>query len=711
MWEFFWPLLTGAKLVVALPGAHRDAAYLADLIRKEEITTIHFVPSMLSAFLEAQGLELSCASLKRVICSGEALPYELQQRFFSILPAELHNLYGPTEAAVDVTYWACQRKSPLRTVPIGRPIANTQIYILDRHLQPTPIGVPGELHIGGIGLARGYFNRTELTAEKFIPDPFKSEPGARLYKTGDLARYLPDGAIEYLRRMDHQVKIRGFRIELGEIESVLAGLPGVREAVVVAREDVPGDKRLVAYLTTNGGEPVKNSELRGLLQAKLPDYMVPSVFVTLDRFPLTPNGKVDRKTLPAPDLAPPESGKDFVAPVTDMEKTLAGIWSQLLRTKQVGTQDNFFEAGGDSLLAIRLASKIKQALRFDLPARAIFQHPTIGELAKDLAGRKTSEPTSELIPLRMCDSGPTLVLLTGPGSLELFNLANLLPANASLYASMTPLPESVVRAAANRRASDLMRMEDLATPHVAALKKLKTTGPLLLTGYCFGGMLAYEVAQQLRREGRQVAGVVLLDTWMARPSRLWWEWTWIRGHIGNTLRKGPMYVWRKFRARVKFERDRIDDERRFLRGADSGEEMPWVVTERIYKFAMRGYNAQPLSCRGFVLLPVDDWMAQSYRRIDESMGAEKLFLGGVEVLEVPGDHVNILSRSSLPGLARSYEKITERFRPQNTPAENRGKPRPHSNGREYDNGSLIPAGFAAPFHSTPNLDVDAKKIG
>ena len=215
VWEFFWPLLTGAKLVVALPGAHRDAAYLADLIRKEEITTIHFVPSMLSAFLEAQGLELSCASLKRVICSGEALPYELQQRFFSILPAELHNLYGPTEAAVDVTYWACQRKSPLRTVPIGRPIANTQIYILDRHLQPTPIGVPGELHIGGIGLARGYFNRTELTAEKFIPDPFKSEPGARLYKTGDLARYLPDGAIEYLRRMDHQVKIRGFRIELG----------------------------------------------------------------------------------------------------------------------------------------------------------------------------------------------------------------------------------------------------------------------------------------------------------------------------------------------------------------------------------------------------------------------------------------------------------------------------------------------------------------
>ena len=226
VWEFFWPLLTGATLVVALPGGHKDGAYLANLIRKEKITTIHFVPSMLSAFLEQGELESSCASLKRVICSGERLPFELQQRFFSLLPAELHNLYGPTEAAVDVTYWACERESRLRTVPIGRPIANTQIHILDQHLQPAPIGVPGELHIGGIGLARGYHNRPELTAEKFIPDPFRSEPGARLYKTGDLARYLPDGAIEYLGRLDHQVKIRGFRIELGEIESVLASSPG-----------------------------------------------------------------------------------------------------------------------------------------------------------------------------------------------------------------------------------------------------------------------------------------------------------------------------------------------------------------------------------------------------------------------------------------------------------------------------------------------------
>ncbi len=382
VWEFFWPLLTGAKLIVAVPGGHKDGAYLANLIRQEKITTAHFVPSMLSAFLEQGGSESSCASLKRVICSGEALSFELQQRFFSLLPAELHNLYGPTEAAVDVTYWGCERESRLRTVPIGRPIANTQIHILDRHFQPVPIGVPGELHIGGIGLARGYHNRPELTAEKFIPDPFRSEPRARLYKTGDLARYLPNGAIEYLGRLDHQVKIRGFRIELGEIESVLAGLAGVREAVVVAREDVPGDKRLVAYLTAKDGEPSKVSELRGLLQAKLPEYMVPSAFVTLDRFPLTPNGKVDRKALPQPDQA--RAADAFVPPGTPTEVSLAKIWGEVLGLKQAGLHDNFFESGGHSLLATRAASRASAAFQVDLTLHTLFEHPTLVSLAEQI---------------------------------------------------------------------------------------------------------------------------------------------------------------------------------------------------------------------------------------------------------------------------------------------------------------------------------------
>ena len=314
VWEFFWPLLAGARLVVARPGGHKDAAYLARVIEEQQITVIHFVPPMLRVFLEDADAG-QCGSLRHVMCSGEALEFDLQELFFQRVRAQLHNLYGPTEAAVEVTHWTCQRNSSLGVVPIGRPVANTQTYILDRCLQPVPIGVPGELHLGGVQVGRGYHNRPELTAEKFIPDPFSAEAEARLYKTGDLARYLPDGAIEYLGRLDHQVKIRGFRIELGEIESVLAGHPGVREAVAVAREDVPGDKRLVAYLTRTAEELPSVPELRDLLQAKLPDYMVPSAFVTLERFPLTPNGKVDRKALPIPEIIAGQAASGYVAPV------------------------------------------------------------------------------------------------------------------------------------------------------------------------------------------------------------------------------------------------------------------------------------------------------------------------------------------------------------------------------------------------------------
>ncbi len=251
VWEFFWPLLTGACLVVARPGGHQDPAYLASLIEAEQITTLHFVPSMLQTFLLEPGLEERGQSLKRVICSGEALPLELQARFFARLGAELHNLYGPTEASIDVTSWQCRPQSGEWSVPIGRPIANTQIYLLDRAGHLVPVGVPGELYIGGVGVARGYYQRPELTAEKFVPDPFRYEAGARLFRTADLARYRPNGDIEFLGRIDHQVKLRGFRIELGEIETVLSQHPAIKEVVVLAREDAPGDKRLVAYLVSD----------------------------------------------------------------------------------------------------------------------------------------------------------------------------------------------------------------------------------------------------------------------------------------------------------------------------------------------------------------------------------------------------------------------------------------------------------------------------
>jgi len=380
VWEFFWPLISGAALVFARPGGHKDPDYLVALIKREKVTTAHFVPSMLQVFLEVDGLE-ACGSLKRVICSGEALPYEVQNRFFARMRAELHNLYGPTEAAVDVTYWQCRPESQDSIVPIGRPIANVQIYLLDKNLQPVPVGVAGELHIGGVGLARGYLNRPELTAERFIPDPFSVGKNGRLYKTGDLARYRADGSIEYLGRIDDQVKLRGFRIELGEIEAVLHEHPLVREARVVVREDIPGDRRLVGYIVCNQLTNSVGQQLREYLSQRLPHYMVPMI-IALDSLPLTANGKLDRRKLPAPeivkrDLEAQETGNEGR---NSIEQVLAEVWGEVLGIEQVGNYDNFFDLGGHSLTAMQVVARVKSRLGLQIKPRELaFQ--TLAQLA------------------------------------------------------------------------------------------------------------------------------------------------------------------------------------------------------------------------------------------------------------------------------------------------------------------------------------------
>ncbi|WP_248277637.1 non-ribosomal peptide synthetase/type I polyketide synthase [Brasilonema sp. UFV-L1] len=394
VWEFFWTLITGARLVVAQPEGHRDTSYLVNLILQQQITTLHFVPSMLQVFLEAEGLE-KCQSLKRVIASGEALPVQLQQRFFHRLDAQLYNFYGPTEAAVDVTFWQCKDSlTNQKTVPIGRPIANIQIYLLDKYLNPVPVGVTGEIYIGGVGVARGYLNRPELSAAKFITNPFSHEEGARLYKTGDLARYLRDGNIEYLGRIDNQVKIRGFRIELGEIEAVLTEHPKVQEAVVIAREDQPGEKRLVAYLVPYQEQVLNTSELRRFLKEKLPDYMVPSVFVMQSVLPLTPNGKLDRNALPTPDLSTSDLEEGLVAPSTPTEEILAQLWMEVLGRKQVSIYDNFFDIGGNSLLIIQVGNKVREIFNSNISVTDLFKYPTISNLAKYLSQENNVEQTA-----------------------------------------------------------------------------------------------------------------------------------------------------------------------------------------------------------------------------------------------------------------------------------------------------------------------------
>ncbi|HVQ09451.1 MAG TPA: amino acid adenylation domain-containing protein [Allosphingosinicella sp.] len=433
VWEFLWTLSEGARLEVARPRGHLDPAYLARTIQERGVSIVHFVPSMLTAFLSSGALS-SCASLRLVFASGEALPRSVAEAFLEASDAELHNLYGPTEAAIDVTshHVTVASGSP---IPIGRPIWNTQLYVLDDERRAVPQGVRGELYIAGDGLARGYLGRPALTAERFLDNPF-AEPGARMYRTGDIVRWRRDGELEYLGRTDDQVKLRGFRIELGEIEARLSGHPGVREAVVLAREDTPGDKRLVAYFTA--ADDVEIASLRAHLAAALPAYMVPAAYVRVDSFALTPNGKLDRKALRAPD----ESSlalKAYEAPVGEIETILAAIWQEVLGVDRVGRHDNFFALGGHSLLAVRVLERIRSmGLKADV--RRIFDAPNLSEFA---ATMETDAGTSPVPPNLITPDHekitPDLLPLVQLSQEEIDRIVETVPGGATNVQDIYPL--------------------------------------------------------------------------------------------------------------------------------------------------------------------------------------------------------------------------------------------------------------------------------
>ncbi|MFF4189938.1 amino acid adenylation domain-containing protein [Nonomuraea sp. NPDC001831] len=379
VWEFFWPLLQGACLVPVRPGGHRDPAHQRDLVKRHAVTTMHFVPSMLALFLEEANIE-SCASLRRVVCSGEELPPRTAARFFERLPGvELHNLYGPTEAAVDVSWHACR---PGETViPIGRPMPGCRLHVLDERLEPMPVGVPGQLHIGGVQVARGYAGRPGLTAERFVPDPY-GPPGARLYATGDLARLRADGELEFLGRIDDQVKVHGWRVELGEVEAALAADPRVRGVVVALRDDAPGGRGLVAYVDWTGDPSRLSHELRTGPARTLPSALVPQAFVPVTGFPVGPSGKLDRAALPSP-TGPGRSdlGTSYVAPETPLEEELCALWGELLGRDRVGVEDDFFALGGHSLLAVLLITRYREAYGIEMDLRVCFELTTVAEHA------------------------------------------------------------------------------------------------------------------------------------------------------------------------------------------------------------------------------------------------------------------------------------------------------------------------------------------
>jgi len=516
VWEFFWPLQTGARLVLAKPGGHKDAGYLRDLIRAEGVTTAHFVPSMLTVFLGEDGIE-ACTSLRLVVCSGEELPLATASTFTErFADCALHNLYGPTEAAVDVTSWHCTSATlaGLTSVPIGAPISNLRLYVLDEELNPVPIGVSGELFIGGVGLARGYHRRPALTAERFVPDPFATEPGARLYRTGDLARWrAPEqtsgavgpagGVLEFLGRIDDQVKLRGLRIELGEIESALREQDGVTEAVVIVREDSPGDKRLVAYLVGSAA----TGDLKAALKERLPEYMVPSAFVSLDTLPLTPNGKLDRKALPAPVLTR-EASVALVEPRTATERMLSGLWSQVLGVSTLGIDDDFFDLGGHSMLATLLVAKIRK-LNDGRPVGVmdLFQHRTIRDLAGFIDSATEEGPRHLLHELTrpVPAARRTLTYICVPyggGSAMVYQpLADALPDGCSLYALAIPGHDVGLD-------EEALPFDELTTRAAQEVLE-RLDGPIVLYGHCLGNAIMVEIARKIEAAGRPITALYI----------------------------------------------------------------------------------------------------------------------------------------------------------------------------------------------------------
>ena len=499
--EVFSALISGAQLVIPLGKSIGDSRYLIDLIISQKITIMSLPPSLLRAILDEEKVT-KCQSLKRVSCGAEALTMELVKDFKSKLPAKLFNVYGPTETCLSVTQWETNLEIRSNIAPIGRPIDNTKIYILDSQLQPVPIGVPGEIYIGGVGLARGYLNRSKLTAERFIKNPFKAD--GRLYKTGDLARYLPDGTIEFLGRIDHQVKIRGFRIELGEIETLLTQHPKIRETVVIVRENARENQVLVAYFIPTSEYIPSSIELREFLSRKLPHYMIPNVFIPLEQFPLTINGKIDLQNIPLASQIKQDTSDILLTPQDQLEQDLMVIWEEVLGIKPIRITDNFFELGGHSLLAVKLIHLIVTTTTYKLSLGVLFENPTIEKIAQNLRNNPDFFPWNFLISIQPKGDKPPLFAIHN--EIQAYhNLACYLGEEQPIYGLSDPrFVQEVVLSESS--------IDTLATNYLEEIQHLQPCGPYYLIGISFGGIVAFEIAQHLLTKGEKVAFLGLLDS-------------------------------------------------------------------------------------------------------------------------------------------------------------------------------------------------------
>jgi amino acid adenylation domain-containing protein len=671
VWEIWGALLYGGRLVVVPYMASRSPEEFYDLIVSERVTVLNQTPSAFKQLIQTEAMldTSKQLALRYVIFGGEALEMQSLKPWFDRHGDQhplLVNMYGITETTVHVTYRPLTAADIKSGSTIGVPIPDLQIYLFDSYQQPVPIGAIGEIFVGGAGVARGYLNREELTRNRFQPDTFRNQPGGFLYRSGDLARYLPNRDIEYIGRIDDQVKIRGFRIELGEIEAVLGRHAAVRQCVVVAREEIQGDKILVAYFEHKPGSFTDIGDLRAHMKKALPEYMIPSAFVPMEKMPLTPNGKIDRKALPYVDDRRNMIKREYVAPRDSFEQTLAQLWAKILKVKRVGLNDNFFELGGHSILAVRIIVEIEKLYKKRLPLAALLQAPTIHDLAEILRKDNSQPSWSSLVPIRPGGSKPPLFLMHSHGGnvLEYFRLANYLGTDQPVYALQAR--------GLDGRIPKGQSIEEMASVYLKELRSLQPEGPYYLGGFCFGGLLALEAAQQLKAVGEHVGLVVLIQAIHPAFSdfgsditlfRRWWYRATKRVDLEreNLSYRGTNYIFERSRRLWEIARVRTAMAINKITGNGHSRRKPLSMAYILESLgiehdkAYRKYIPGPYS--GDVLI----FRARKQLRglmADWRMGWKDVFHGNLNVFEVPGHQQNLLIEPNVLLLA---EELTARL--------------------------------------------------
>jgi amino acid adenylation domain-containing protein len=648
------PLLTGGQIEL-LPEDVGAQNLLAALRKTKNRSKVVVTPAHLELLNQQLSPEEMAGMTKVLVIAGEILPAERLSKWRDFAPAtRLFNEYGPTETTVGCCAYEVQAEDPRNgPVPIGSPIANAQLYVLDPDLQPVPPGVTGELYIGGAGVGRGYLNKLELTRERFLSDPFSGGSGARLYKTGDLVRYRKDGTLEFLGRADDQVKVRGYRIELGEIETTLAGHPGVQSCTVLAREDSPGNKQLVAYLIARGSESADTENLKKFLKQRLPDYMVPAYFVFIDSFPLTQNGKIDRKALPTPSYKDALAAQEFIAPRTETEKKLAAIWMEVLKVERLGIHDDFFDLGGDSLLAIRVMLQIREVFGVVLSMHTFCPSATISGLSKALEGREEfGDRLAYAVAVQQEGKEPPFFWI-GPrtrGS----SLSDQLGSDQPFF-GIGLEPQMV------DQLKTPYRMEEIARHLVLALREKQPQGPYRLGGFCLGAVAAYEVARQLMMLGQDVGLLVLFEPLNPLQSARVRFATGLRRmnirvgfRLSELRRLGisefPVYALSRWQGVKCLFRDmlwRISARSRFPKRQFRSPDL-----EKILFYAASSYEPRQLACPT-VIFRCKDWPMLSAG--DSYFGWREFLTGRSETHEIPGDHTGIFHEPNVKVLAEKLK--------------------------------------------------------